>query len=363
MGKNREVVVITGSSAGHGRAVARAFAGRGSCIGLLARGREGLLATQREIEKLGGRALVVPTDVSDAGQVEAAARAVEAEFGPITVWINNAMTSVFSPVKDLRPEEIARVTEVTYLGYVYGTMAALKTMLPRDEGVIIQVGSALAYRGIPLQSAYCGAKHAIEGFTQSLRCELLHDKSKVRVTMVQMPAMNTTQFSWSKNHMRHNPQPVPPIYQPEIAAKAVLFAADHNRREIDVGASTVTAVLANKIVPGLLDHYLARFGYTSQQGPGLADHSRPDNLWKPVPGDHGVHGPFSNRAAKRSPEVWTTLHRGSLAVAAGVAGIGLAALGISASRRRRRLAREESHLVSKPGVHEVELSPARLAPV
>ncbi len=340
MVRTKEVVVITGASAGHGRAVARRFARRGASIGLLARGRDGLEAAQREVESLGGRALVVPTDVSDAEQVEAAARAVESEFGPITVWVNNAMTSVFSPVKRLRPEEISRVTEVTYLGYVYGTMVALKRMLPRDNGIIIQVGSALAYRGIPLQAAYCGAKHAIQGFTESLRAELLHDKSRVRVTLVQMPAMNTTQFSWSRNNMRHNPQPVPPVYEPEVGAKAVVWAADHNRREIEVGSSTVTAILANKIAPALLDHYLARFGYSSQQTSEPVDRSRPDNLWKAVPGDHGVHGPFSNRSARRSPQVWTTLHRGTLAAA----GLGLVLIGLSAEVLRRRAAHKDQSL-------------------
>ena len=333
MANTQDVVVITGASAGHGRAVARGFARQGAKIGLLARGREGLEAAKREVESLGGQALVVPTDVSDADQVEAAAQAVEAELGPISVWVNNAMVSVFSPVKTLRPEEIARVTEVTYLGYAYGTMAALRRMLPRDRGVIIQVGSALAYRGIPLQAAYCGAKHAIAGFTESLRTELLHDKSRVRVTMVQMPAMNTTQFSWSKNKMNHNPQPVPPIYEPEVAARAVIWAARHDRREIDVGGSTVAAILANKIAPGLLDHYLARNGYRSQEAPGPVDRTRSDNLWRPVPGDHGVHGPFSDRSISRSPEVWTTLHRGTIAV---VAGLGLALAGLSAGLRRSR---------------------------
>ena len=237
MAGTQDVVVITGTSAGHGRAVARGFARQGAKIGLLARGREGLeAAPSGRWESLGGQALVVPTDVADADQVEAASQAVEAELGPISIWVNNAMVSVFSPVKTLRPEEISRVTEVTYLGYVYGTMTALRRMLPRDRGVIIQVGSALAYRGIPLQAAYCGAKHAIGGFTESLRTELLHDKSRVRVTMVQMPTMNTTQFPWSKNKMDHNPRPVPPIYEPKVAAHAVIWAACHDRREIDAEA-------------------------------------------------------------------------------------------------------------------------------
>ncbi len=347
MPNTQDVVVITGASAGHGRAVARLFAREGAKIGLLARGREGLEAAQREVESLGGRAIAVPTDVSDADQVEAAAQAVEAELGPITVWVNNAMVSVFSPVKKLRPEEVARVTEVTYLGYVYGTMAALRRMLPRDRGVIIQVGSALAYRGIPLQAAYCGAKHAIQGFTESLRTELLHDQSRVRVTLVQMPAMNTTQFSLSKNNMTHNPQPVPPIYEPEVAARVVVWAASHDRREIDVGASTVAAIIANKIAPGALDHYLARQGYSAQQAPEFADPARPDNLWKPVPGDHGVHGPFSNRSARHSPQVWTTLHRGTIAT---IAGFALAALsvGLWSGRRTARAVSAPSRALASP---------------
>ncbi len=356
MANTQDVVVITGASAGHGRAVARNFARRGAKIGLLARGRDGLEAAKREVESLGGHALVVPTDVSDAEQVEAAAQAVEAEFGPITVWVNNAMVSVFSPVRKLRPEEVARVTAVTYLGYVYGTMAALRRMAPRDRGVIIQVGSALAYRGIPLQAAYCGAKHAIQGFTESLRTELLHDRSHVRVTMVQMPAMNTTQFSWSKNNMYHNPQPVPPIYEPEIAARVVVWAASHDRREIDVGASTVAAILANKIAPGALDCYLARKGYSSQQSPEPADPSRPYNLWQPVPGDHGVHGPFTDRSARHSPQVWTTLHRGTIVA---IAGVGLALAGLWGGRRAAKaLSRPARALPHSDGTRLRELPAA-----
>src|SRR5688572_844020 len=252
-----EVVVITGASAGVGRATARAFAQRGAKIGLVARGRDGLEGTREEIERAGGSALVLPTDVASAEQVEAAAQAVEENFGPIDIWINNAMVSVFSPIKEMTAEEFKRVTEVTYLGYVYGTLAALKRMLPRDRGVIIQVGSALAYRGIPLQSAYCGAKHAVQGFVDSLRCELLHDKSRVRVAMVQLPAMNTPQFSWVKSRMRRKPQPVPPIYQPELGAEAILFAALNNRREMYIGYPTVAAIVADKVAGGLADRYLA----------------------------------------------------------------------------------------------------------
>src|SRR5215468_10361581 len=246
-----EIVVVTGASAGVGRATVREFARYGAHIGLLARGRDGLEAARREVEDMGGRALALPTDVSDADRVEAAAAEVEEKFGPIDVWVNNAMTSVFSPVKEMKPEEFKRVTEVTYLGVVYGTLAALKRMLPRDHGVIVQVGSALAYRGIPLQAAYCGAKHAIQGFMDSLRCELLHDGSKVQVTMVQMPALNTPQFGWVKSRLPHTAQPVPPIYQPEVAAEAIVHAAHHPRRELYVAFSTVKAIIGNKLMAGL----------------------------------------------------------------------------------------------------------------
>ncbi len=295
-----EVVVITGASAGVGRATAQEFARRGARMGLLARGHDGLAAAKREVEAAGGKALALPTDVADAGQVEAAAAAVEKEFGPIDIWINNAMVSVFSPVKEMTAEEFRRVTEVTYLGYVYGTLAALRQMLPRDRGVIVQVGSALAYRGIPLQAAYCGAKHAIQGFTESLRCELLHDKSKVRITMVQMPALNTPQFSWVKSRLPNKGQPVPPIYQPEVAARAILWAAQHHQRELRVGLFTSVVLWCNKIAPGLADRYLARTGYDSQQTDEPRDPDAPHNLWEPLPGDHGAHGSFDRRAKEKS---------------------------------------------------------------
>lgn len=259
--KTPRVIVITGASAGVGRATARAFAERGDHIGLIARGPEGLEATRQEVEELGGKALVLPLDVADSKKVEEAAARVERELGPIDVWINNAMVSVFSPVREMLPEEYLRVTEVTYLGYVYGTLAALKRMLPRDRGAIIQVGSTLAYRGIPLQSAYCGAKHAIQGFCESLRAELVHDGSQVRVTMIQVPAMNTPQFGWVKSR---RPQPVPPIFQPEIAARAILYAADHPRREIWVGSRTVLGILGNRLAPRIADRYLGRNGYEAQ---------------------------------------------------------------------------------------------------
>jgi NAD(P)-dependent dehydrogenase (short-subunit alcohol dehydrogenase family) len=332
-----EVVVITGASAGVGRATVRAFARLGAHIGLLARGHDGLDAARQEVEAVDGKALVLPTDVANDAQVEAAAAAVEAAFGPIDIWVNNAMVSVFSPVKEMTPEEFRRVTEVTYLGTVHGTMAALRRMLPRDHGTIVQVGSALAYRGIPLQAAYCGAKHAIQGFTESLRCELLHDGSHVRLTMVQLPALNTPQFGWVKNRLPHKGQPVPPIYQPEVAAEAIVWAAHHDRRELNVGLSTALVLLGNKLAPGVGDHYLAWTGYDAQQTDEPADPQRPHNLWQPLPGDHGAHGDFGHRAYQSSPQLWATTHRGWLALAgAGIAAmVGVALLGTG--RRHRPL--------------------------
>ncbi|MBA2744354.1 MAG: SDR family oxidoreductase, partial [Chthoniobacterales bacterium] len=283
-------IVVTGASAGVGRATVCAFAREGARIGLIARGTDGLGAAKREIEQLGGNALVLPADVADADAIENAAAEVERQFGPIDVWVNNAMASVFSPVKEMTASEYKRVTEVTYLGYVNGTLSALKRMLPRDRGVIIQVGSALAYRGIPLQSAYCAAKHAMQGFCDSLRCELIHDKSKVQVCMVQMPALNTPQFGWVKSRLPRKAQPVPPIYQPEVAADAIVYASHHPRREYCVGLPTVAAIAGDKIAPGLLDHYLANNGYEGQQTSEPEDRDRPDNLFQPIPGDHGAHG-------------------------------------------------------------------------
>ena len=311
----RETVVITGASAGLGRATAREFGRRGARVGLLARGKEGLEAAKREIEQLGGSAVVVPTDVADATAVEKAAGIIEEQLGPIDIWVNNAMTSVFSPVKEMKPDEYKRVTDVTYLGVVYGTMAALKRMLPRNQGTIVQVGSALVYRSIPLQSAYCAAKHAIAGFTDSLRCELIHDKSDVRITMVQMPALNTPQFRWVKSRLKYKAQPVPPIFQPEIGAKAIYYAAHHHRREIYVGWPTVEAIVGNKIAPAVLDHYLGRTGYASQQTSEPETSDRADNLWEPVAGDHGAHGVFDNRAQLKSYEVWADLNRFWLGIA------------------------------------------------
>lgn len=315
MNTNREskprVVVITGASAGLGRAIAQAFAREGGHIGLIARGRAGLEGAKRDVEKLGGEAIVLPLDVADASAIEDAAARVESELGPIDVWVNNAMASVFSPIKEMTAEEFKRVTEVTYLGYVYGTLAALKRMLPRDRGVIIQVGSALAYRGIPLQAAYCASKHAIQGFCDSLRCELIHDKSRVRLTMIQMPAMNTPQFGWVKSRLPRKAQPVPPIFQPEVAAEAVLYASHHARREIYVGMPTVEAIVGDKIAPNLLDHYLGHNGFDSQQYDGAEDRHRPDNLWEPVDAevDHGAHGQFDARASSHSTQLWMNLNR------------------------------------------------------
>jgi NAD(P)-dependent dehydrogenase (short-subunit alcohol dehydrogenase family) len=321
-----EVVVVTGASAGLGRAIVRAFARQGAHLGLLARGRAGLEGARRDADSLGGKGLVLPTDVADADQVEKAA-AVEQEFGPIDVWVNNAMVSVFSPIKEMTPAEYRRVTEVTYLGFVHGTLAALKRMLPRDRGVIVQVGSALAYRSIPLQSAYCAAKHAIAGFTDSLHCELIHDGSNVRVTMVQMPAMNTPQFNWVKSRLPRKPQPVPPIYQPEVGADAVVWAAHHYRREWFVGASTVLAIEGNKVAPGLGDWYLGRQGYDAQQYDGAVSPDRKDNLYEPVDRDvdHGPHGDFDSRATGHSTQLWADQHRDWFTLAGlGVAGLLLA---------------------------------------
>ena len=326
----QQVVVITGASAGVGRATVRAFARQGADIGLLARGTDGLDGARREVEAVGGRALAIPTDVAHADEVEAAAERIERELGPIDVWVNNAMVSVFSPVKELTAEDVRRVTEVTYLGVVYGTLAALKRMLPRDRGAIVQVGSALAYRGIPLQAAYCGAKHAIQGFTESLHCELLHDGSHVHVSMVHLPAMNTPQFDWVKSRLPREPQPVPPIYQPELAADAIVWASSQRRREISVGEPTLAAIWIDKIASGLFDRYLAHTGYDSQQTGQPADPNRRDNLWNPLPGDHGPHGRFDDRALHSSVQAWLTEH---LQAVAGVALVGGALAALAWPRR------------------------------
>jgi short-subunit dehydrogenase len=326
------VVVVTGASAGLGRAIARAFGSRKADVGLLARDAERLEHARAEIETLGGRALALPTDVADAGAVKAAAERVEEQFGPIDVWVNNAMVSVFSPVRQMRADEYRRVTEVTYLGTVYGTLAALERMLPRDRGVIIQIGSALAYRAIPLQSAYCAAKHAIQGFTESLRSELEHDRSRVRVTMLQLPAVNTPQFDWVKSRLPHRAQPVPPVFQPEVIADMVVWASEHEREEMYLGWPAVKAIVANRIAPRLLDRYLAWTGYASQQTDQPEDPSRPDNLWQTVAADVAAHGRFDAIARDTSAQMWLSRHRGALAAA----GLGALALGMTARRRRSR---------------------------
>ena len=332
-----QTVAITGASAGIGRAAARLFARRGDRVALIARGHAGLEGAARDVERAGGTALAISADVADFAQVEAAAKQIEDTFGPIDVWVNVAFASVFAPFAETTPEEFRRVTEVTYLGFVHGTMVALARMRPRDRGVIVQVGSALGYRGIPLQAAYCGGKHAINGFTESLRCELMHDKSNVHVTVVQMPAVNTPQFSWVRSRLPRHPQPVPPIYQPEVAAHGVVYAADHpKRKEYFVGASTAATILANRVAPALLDRYLARTGYDSQQT-GERESDRPDNLWEPVDEsrgeDHGAHGEFDDRSHPRSAQLLVSHHP----VAAMATGVATAAVGvILASRARRR---------------------------
>jgi short-subunit dehydrogenase len=331
--KNKpEVVVVTGSSAGVGRAIAHAFAKRGAHVGLLARGQEGLDAAQREVESFGGRALAVPTDVADHHQVEAAAQKVEEHFGDIDVWVNDAMATVFARFLDTEPEEFKRATEVTYLGAVYGTMAALKRMTARDRGKIVQVGSALAYRAIPLQAAYCGAKFGIRGFTDSIRTELLHDKSQVQITMVQLPAVNTPQFNWCRSKLPDHPMPVPPIYQPEIPAEAVYWAAHHRRRELWVGYSAVLAILGNTLAPSFADRYLGKTGFSGQQISDMpVSAERPDNLFEPVP-KAATHGMFGDQAKTRSPQLWATTHRA-------VVGGALAAIAAAGAAGAARLAR------------------------
>jgi NAD(P)-dependent dehydrogenase (short-subunit alcohol dehydrogenase family) len=324
----REVIVVTGASAGLGRAIVERFAREGAALALIARGRDRLEDARASVEALSGRALVLPLDVADADAVERAAETVEEQLGPIDVWINNAMVSVYSPIKAMPAAEFRRVTEVTYLGYVHGTLAALKRMLPRDRGVIIQVGSALAHRSIPLQSAYCAAKHAIMGFHESLLSELLHDGSHVRTTMVQMPAMNTPQFDWARSRLLRKPQPVPPIFQPEVGADAVHYAVRNNvGREFLVAWPTVKAVLGEKLVPAYIDRKLGRDGYAEEQTDEPADPDRPDNLWEPVSGAYGAHGRFDDRAKNSSNELWLAKHKPwQIVAAAAVAGVALGAI-------------------------------------
>ncbi|MGO4385817.1 SDR family oxidoreductase [Specibacter sp. RAF43] len=323
VGRHPRVVVVTGASGGIGRATAVAFARAGDNVALLARGAAGLSAAAAEVSEAGGAALPICVDMAVAAEVDAAAERVEAEWGPIDVWVNVAFTSVFAPLSEISAGEFKRVTDVSYLGFVYGTMSALHRMIPRGRGTIVQVGSALAYRGIPLQSAYCGAKHAIQGFHESLRCELLHDHSGIHATMVQMPAVNTPQFSWVLSRLPRKAQPVPPIYQPEVAARAVLYAAAHpRRREYWVGGSTMKVLAANAIAPGLLDRYLARTGYESQQTAEAKPADQPANLWEPADAerDYGAHGAFDERSSPRSAQLWASQHHGLL-VAAALAGL------------------------------------------
>jgi NAD(P)-dependent dehydrogenase (short-subunit alcohol dehydrogenase family) len=333
----RRVVAVTGASGGVGRAVVQEFAKRGDSIALLARGEVGLSAAAAEVSAAGATPMVVPVDVADHSQVEEAVARIENELGPIDVWVNSAFTSVFAPVAEISPEELKRVTEVTYLGNVYGTMAVLRRMRERNAGTIVQVGSTLAYRGIPLQAPYCGAKHALQGFQESLRCELLHDRSQVKITMVQLPAVNTPQFSWVLSRLPQRAQPVPPIYQPEVAARAIVYAADHpDRREYWVGASTAATLIVNAVVPGLLDRYLARTGFKAQQTGEPKDADQPANLWEPADGnggrDFGAHGTFDQQAKPRSVQVFASQHHKTLL---GVGAAALAALTAAAGWKGR----------------------------
>ncbi|HEX6540117.1 MAG TPA: SDR family oxidoreductase [Ktedonobacterales bacterium] len=327
MRERSEVVVITGSSGGVGRATAQAFAKRGASICLVARGEAGLEGARRDVERLGGRAIIVPGDSSDPQTHERAAQQAEEAFGPIDIWVNVAFTTVFSPFMEITPEEYQRVTNVTYLGYVYATQSALRRMLPRNRGKIVQVGSALAYRGIPLQTAYCGAKHAIQGFTESLRAELIHNDSDVQLTMVQLPAVNTPQFTWGRNKMPRKAQPVPPIYQPEVIAEAIYWAAHHKKRQLYVGGSTVIVLMGNKFFAKFGDWYLGKTGYDSQMRAEKRDPNQPDNLFQPADTtkDYGAHGAFDQRSIDHSYEVWAAEHKGLIATAlAGVAGAAVA---------------------------------------
>jgi NAD(P)-dependent dehydrogenase (short-subunit alcohol dehydrogenase family) len=317
MQTKQEVVVITGASAGVGRATAQLFGRRRAKVALIARGVEGLEAAKREIEASGGEAIVLPLDVADHDAIENAASEVERAFGPIDIWINNAMLSVYSPIVEMTPDEFRRVTDVTYLGYVWGTLAALRRMKPRNRGTIVQVGSALAYRGIPLQSAYCAAKHAVQGFHDSLRSELIHDKSDVKVVMVQMPALNTPQFRWVKSRLPRKAKPLGTIFQPEVAAEAILFAAYSNRRELNVGWPASQAIIGNNFFPSLGDWYLAKNAYDGAMTDEPEEPGRADNLWSPVPGDAGAHGAFDDTAVDRSVELELNKNRGWIALGIG----------------------------------------------
>lgn len=324
-----KVVVVTGASAGVGRATVREFAKAGYDVGLIARGTAGLEAAKREVEAAGCRAVACPTDVADADAVEQAAERIEAELGPIDVWTNVAFSNVFSEFAELTAAEYKRITEVSYLGFVHGTMSALHRMQARDRGTIIQVGSALAYRSIPLQAAYCGAKAAIRGFTDSIRCELHHRKSKVRITMAILPAVNTPQFSWCRSKLPRKAQPVPPIFQPEVIARGIVWLAANHRRELRIGWSSCLALTVQNLAPGLADRYLGKTGYDSQQYDGGNAPDRPDNLEHAVPGDFGAHGDFDSRSTEFSNQLWMTTNRGLIAGA-----LALGALTAALVRRR-----------------------------
>lgn len=327
-------VVVTGGTAGIGRATVREFARNGYDVAILARGQDGLDATRREVEHMGRRALAIPTDVADWSAVEAAADQIERELGPIDVWVNNAFAGIFARFLDVTPEEYERVTQVTYLGQVNGTRAALKRMLPRNRGKIVLVGSALAYRGIPLQSAYCGAKHAIQGLIDSLRSELLHDKSRVTITMVQLPGVNTPQFDWIRAKLPGKPRPIGKVYQPEVAGRAIYFATHTDRKELEVGMPTVEAIWGDKFASSTLDHDLARIGFKGQQDPEPVSSGRKDNLFEPVPGDHGAHGRFDDEAVDSSAELWISEHKKELGFAAlGAAAVAAAGAGFMLATR------------------------------
>lgn len=328
------VVVVTGGSAGVGRATVEAFARDGWNVGIIARGQERLDRASAAVRSFGRNACAVSADVADADAIEQAAARIEGELGPIDVWVNNAMATVFSPVDKLTPAEFQRGTQVTYLGQVHGTMTALRRMRERNRGTIVNVGSALSYRAVPLQSVYCGAKYAVRGFTDALRSEIFHDRLNVHLTMVHLAAMNTPQFDWGLNKMPERPQPVPPIFEPEVAARAILFAATHHRREIWVGFPTVRAIIANKIAPGLLDRYLARVGYSGQLTAEPTPPDAPANLFAPAEGDWGAHGRFDSRARDVSWELWTSRHRSVLmATLLILSGIGVRGL-LRLARRR-----------------------------
>jgi NAD(P)-dependent dehydrogenase (short-subunit alcohol dehydrogenase family) len=329
----RQVAVVTGASAGIGRAIAQEFARHGWRVALLARGTDGLAGAQGDVERLGGEALVIPTDVADAQQVEAAAAQVEARWGAIDVWVNDAMATIFAEALTISPEDFRRATEVTYLGSVWGTLAALRRMKPRDRGTIVQVGSALAYRSIPLQAPYCGAKAAVRGFIDSLRCELAHDRSRVHLTMVQLSAFNTPQFEWGRTNRDKRPRPMGKIFQPEVAARAVYWAATHRRRELWVGWPAVQAILGTRVIPGVLDRMLGRTAVDGQHTDEPLPPGRQDNLWQPVPGDHGAHGRFDALAHRRSWQYWLTTHR----AAAGMAAVAGAAVLVAARGLLRRV--------------------------